>query len=186
MRLGIYVGSFSPPHKGHQQLMVKILKQDLVDKLLVIATGNYWHKQNLLPLALRIKMLQVYEDERIVVDTKHNDIPYTYELFNILCEEYPDVELSLVMGADNLLHFKEWVNYQDLLKYPFIVVERNGVDIDKEMSILNKDNYCKIAEVMNISSSYINEHLDSDLSKYLDSEIIDLLKGIKKISTRPI
>ena len=47
MRLGIYVGSFNPVHNGHLKVIHYLLDHDLVDKVFVLATPNYWNKQDL-------------------------------------------------------------------------------------------------------------------------------------------
>ena len=44
MKLGIFVGSFNPVHKGHIKIANYILNKKLVDRLLIIPTGNYWDK----------------------------------------------------------------------------------------------------------------------------------------------
>ena len=45
MRLGVYVGSFNPVHKGHIKI-INYLLNNVLDKVLVIPTGNYWDKNN--------------------------------------------------------------------------------------------------------------------------------------------
>ena len=63
MKLGIYIGSFNPPHKGHIKVINYLLDNDYVDKILVVPTGNYWDKQDLVDIRDRIKMLQFYEND---------------------------------------------------------------------------------------------------------------------------
>ena len=45
MKIGIYIGSFNPPHKGHIKIINYLLNNNYVDKIIVIPTGNYWNKQ---------------------------------------------------------------------------------------------------------------------------------------------
>ena len=62
MRLGVYFGSFNPVHKGHMQIVYRLLSENLVDKVIVVATMEYWGKTQLLPLDKRIAMLKLYEN----------------------------------------------------------------------------------------------------------------------------
>ena len=50
MKIGVYVGSFNPVHKGHIKIVNHLIKNKYVDKVLVIPTGNYWDKNDLLSI----------------------------------------------------------------------------------------------------------------------------------------
>ncbi len=45
MRTGVYVGSFDPLHKGHTGVMNTLLDGNYLDRIIVVATNNYWHKK---------------------------------------------------------------------------------------------------------------------------------------------
>ncbi len=164
MRIGVYCGSFNPVHKGHIKIVREALKKGLVDKVLIVPTGNYWDKQNLPPVALRIRMLRYFENDRIIIDDVHNDIQYTYQLFRVLQEENPDDQLVLIIGRDNIPTFNRWMEYKELLQYDFIVIPREDIDVEDLHELMKgygKDNYC-ILQVRNInfSSSFIRENMD--------------------------
>jgi len=185
MRLGIYVGSFNPVHKGHVSIVRSILRKGLCDKVMVIVTGNYWNKQDLLPIEDRIQMWKFYENENIIIDEKHNTIEKTYQLFRALREELDD-ELFLILGADNIVSFSRWVNYQELLQYPFIVIKRNDIgkrELKKLLKGYNKDNY-DILDIptIHISSTEIRENLDdySKISHMVGRKVYDYLVKVYK------
>ena len=73
MRLGIYIGSFNPPHRGHINVVNYLLDNDYVDRVLIIPTLGYWDKQDLISLEHRINMLKIFENDKIVVDCVHNN-----------------------------------------------------------------------------------------------------------------
>ena len=75
MKIGIYVGSFNPPHKGHIKIVNHLISKYL-DKVIIIPTGNYWDKLDLVNIDHRINMLKFYENEKIIIDTKNNRIEY--------------------------------------------------------------------------------------------------------------
>ena len=77
MRLGIYIGSFNPPHIGHKKVIEYLLNNNYVDKILIVPTLNYWDKTDLVDIKDRIKMLKYWENDKVSVDTKHNKYIYT-------------------------------------------------------------------------------------------------------------
>ena len=72
MKIGIYVGSFNPVHKGHIDVANKLIKNNYVDKIYIIPTLGYWNKNNLAPLNDRINMLKLVCSSNIIVDTINN------------------------------------------------------------------------------------------------------------------
>ena len=58
MKIGVYVGSFNPVHKGHIKVVKKVLKE-YVDKVLIVPTLSYWDKNNLISITDRINMLKL-------------------------------------------------------------------------------------------------------------------------------
>lgn len=182
MKIGIYVGSFNPPHKGHIKI-VNHLINNYLDKVIIIPTGNYWDKLDLVSINDRINMLKYYENENIIIDTKNNNIDYTYQILEKLSKEYSMDELYLIIGADNIINFDKWKNYQDILKYNLIILNRANIDVIKYLNILNiKDKYTIINDLPNIdiSSTMIrNKIKDSDTKNILelvDKEIYEYIE----------
>lgn len=67
MRLGVYVGSFNPVHNGHLKVIHYLLNHDLVDKVFVLATPNYWDKQDLVCVDDRVAMLKFFEEKILLL-----------------------------------------------------------------------------------------------------------------------
>ena len=184
-RVGIYVGSFNPVHKGHIAIARACLDQDLVDEVWIIATGNYWNKNDLYSKQDRINMLKLVKEKGMVIDETYNDYPYTHQIFEQLEKDHPDKQFSLILGADNLPRFREWKNYEDLLKYPFIILPRdeiNGEEVKDMMKDLNKENYSILdMEPIDISSTCIRDHLDDyeEVSDMIEEDVYAYLKQMK-------
>ncbi|MBR3251428.1 MAG: nicotinate-nicotinamide nucleotide adenylyltransferase [Erysipelotrichaceae bacterium] len=171
MRIGVYCGSFNPVHKGHIRIANECLDSKLVDVIFIIPTGNYWNKNDLMDLDKRISLLRYYEDRRIRVAEQYSDYQYTCQIFKQLEKDYPYDEKVLILGADNIVKFDEWKEYQYLLRYDFIIIKRDDLDrtyIENRMKELGKDNY-QILDIDNIdiSSTFIRENLD-DYDKIKD------------------
>lgn len=188
MKIGIYVGSFNPPHKGHIKIVNHLLNNYL-DKIIIIATGNYWDKNNLINIEDRINMLKLYENENIIIDKKNNNIEYTYQILNILSNEYKEDELYLVIGADNIINFDKWKNYEEILKYNLIILNRSNIDVIKYLNYLDKkDKYIIVNDLPNIdiSSTIIRSKIKNkqgDLIKYIDNDVYEYIK-LKKLYER--
>ena len=117
MKIGVFVGSFDPVHNGHTDIMKYLLNKKIVDKVLVVATGNYWDKQNITNLNKRLDMLDFISSKNIIIDKKHNNLEYTYQVLNALKEGNPEDEFYLVIGADNANTLYKWKSYEELITY---------------------------------------------------------------------
>ena len=176
MRLGVYVGSFDPVHKGHIKVINYLLENDYVDKVLVIATQDYWHKKNITDLSDRLNMLKKYANDNIIIDTDCNNYQFTYEILNELKNRYPQTELKLIIGSDHLASFHKWQHLDELLKYPILVLPRGDFEANNISSpfVLVRD-----FTYLNISSSFIRQEISKkhfkNLKEYLDQPIIDYI-----------
>ena len=173
MRVGVFVGSFNPVHIGHIKMTEAVFKKGLVDKILMIATLDYWDKKNLIPLSKRVAMLKLLATDNIIIDTEHNEYSYTCEILRDLKERSND-EYYLIIGADNLVNFHLWKNVEEILENKVIVVKRNNIDCDKYIKqFKNRDNFIVVDELGkdNISSTKIRESLKFR-NKYLDERVL--------------
>lgn len=146
MKVGVFVGSFDPVHLGHINIVKYLVKENYVNKVIIIPTGNYWDKQNLTNIKTRIEMLELIEDENIIIDKKHNNYKYTYEILNFLQEERPNDELYLIIGADNAKSFKKWKNHEEIINnYKIIIINRNNIDINLNSSIIIRKDFTDVS-----------------------------------------
>ena len=182
MRIGVYVGSFDPVHKGHIKMIKQLLNRRMITKVVLVATGSYWHKSLNASINDRIKMLKTYQSKRIIIDDKNNNLPYTYMVLNALQKEYPNDQLCLIIGDDLAVDLVKWQNLDELLKFSIIVINRFDLDISKQLDLLPKPNniyVIKDMQIEEISSSYVRQLIDDGkldhLSKYLDQNIINYI-----------
>ena len=180
-RVGVFVGTFDPVHKGHTHVIKYILEHNIVDKVIVIPTGSYWDKAPKATTKQRIDMLKFIANDKIEISTKLNDIEYTYQIMEELEKEYPMDYLYLIIGADNIVKFDEWKNVNKLLEYNIIVVNRDNINIKKYVNKFNKkDNFFVIDnfDYVPISSTEIRQNVDSkEAKKYLDERVLKYIKN---------
>ena len=125
-------------------------------------------------------MLERYETDKIIIERELNNLEYTYQLINELKKRYKNDELILIMGADNIISFDKWKNYEELLKLELIIYKRNNFDIKHYLDRINKkDKYIIIdnVESINISSTTIRETINDfyNLEELIDKDVLDYI-----------
>ena len=69
MRIGVFGGSFNPPHKMHEDIAHSLKESNLLDKIIFVPTGSkYKYKNNLLPDQNRYDMVKLITDEYEYLD----------------------------------------------------------------------------------------------------------------------
>lgn len=178
MRIGVYVGSFNPVHKGHVKVVKHLLDNDYLDKVLMIPTLGYWDKQNLIDLKHRINMLKIYENDRVIIDSSKSQLEYTYQVMREVRKEYLKDEIFLIIGSDNLKEFNRWKNVSDILQNKVLVLPRGNNSYEYIGKFKKKDKFIVVDDykITDISSTAIRrcirEKKYQELEKYLDKENI--------------
>jgi len=135
MRIGLFGGSFNPPHEGHLLVSRTALTRLGLDRLWWLVTpGNPLKDTRALPsLASRIAAARrLVQDPRIVVSGLEADIGarYTAETLEFLRARCPGVRFVWIMGADNLLQFDRWRNWEEIMRtMPVAVIDRPGASM---------------------------------------------------------
>ena len=119
MRIGIYGGTFNPPHLGHLTAARAVFQMLKLDKLLLIPAGLPPHKE--LPegsptAEQRLKMTrlagdQLYLGDRVEVldlELRREGRSYTADTLMDIRALYPEAELWLLMGTDMFLTLQAW------------------------------------------------------------------------------
>ena len=128
-RIGIYSGTFNPPHVGHIRGAEQALCALKLDRLLMIPDGIAPHKT--LPEGSptpeqRLQMLRLsVSDPRITVsdqEIRRGEASYTWMLVEDVRKNYPDARLFLIMGTDMFLHFLNWWEHERILKQVTLAV----------------------------------------------------------------
>ncbi|MBQ1169715.1 MAG: nicotinate (nicotinamide) nucleotide adenylyltransferase [Oscillospiraceae bacterium] len=123
-RIGIYGGSFNPPHIGHIQAAKQAVEVLNLDKLLVIPAGIAPHKdmpdntptpRHRLDM-LRLTLADCPEIEVSDLEVNREGPSYTWETIQHLKEMYPEACLILFMGTDMFLSIDSWKNSEFILE----------------------------------------------------------------------
>jgi nicotinate-nucleotide adenylyltransferase len=144
MAVGLFGGSFNPPHAGHVLLAEIALRRLRLDQLWWIVTpGNPLKSlKELMPLRERIATCEkLAEDPRIKVtafEAAHH-IRYTADTLAMVKQKNPDVNFVWLMGADSLKNFHLWQRWQKIaMTFPIAVIDRPGSTLSYMSSLVAK------------------------------------------------
>ena len=139
MRLGIFGGTFDPPHIGHLILTDEVIHQMELDLVYWVLTPYPPHKtdQYISPLDQRITMLQaaIGDDEKnqlSYVDIDRPEPHYSSDTVKIFRENFPHDNLVFLMGGDSIHDLPLWHKPFELLEYcdSIAVMKRPGYEFD--------------------------------------------------------
>ncbi|HVX81210.1 MAG TPA: nicotinate-nucleotide adenylyltransferase [Devosiaceae bacterium] len=132
MRIGLFGGSFNPPHEGHRLVALQALKRLNLDAVwLLVSPGNpLKDHSDLAPLAERVEAARrVVRHPRVHVTgfEAARGFTYTYEALRFLRQTHPGVRFVWIMGADNLSQFHQWERWREIARLmPMAVYVRPG------------------------------------------------------------
>src|ERR1700742_1201024 len=132
MTIGLFGGTFNPPHEGHRHASLVAMTRLGLDRVWWLVTPGNPLKDNdtLPPLEMRVAAAQEAADHpRIVVTGIEAAIHtrYTYDTVRWLTRRCPDVTFIWIMGADNLASFHRWQHWRGIAQtLPIAVVARPG------------------------------------------------------------
>ena len=132
MVVGLFGGSFNPPHNGHSLVAEIAIKRLGLDQLWWIVTpGNpLKDRRHLLPLAERVHLSErLARHPSIKVTAFERDFAtnFTANTLARVKARNPHVHFIWIMGADSLKTFHQWQHWQDIVNtFPIAVIDRPG------------------------------------------------------------
>lgn len=147
MKIGLFGGTFNPPHLGHINSIETVRRKMGLDKIFLIPAFQNplkkeldgpapEHRLNMIKAAI-----QGYE-KHFEVDTQEltrKGMSYMKDTLAEYRKTYEAKELFLILGADNLEVFDKWKDYKKILEETnLIITTRPGHDIPHEKSDLPK------------------------------------------------
>lgn len=132
--MGIFGGTFDPPHVGHVAVATDVADALSLDRVLWIPAGEPPHKPtgSASPGELRLAMVRAAAkaDERFTVETIELERPgpsYMIDTVRALRRRLPEAELFLIVGADQLRVFDTWREPEGIVaQVRLVVMDREG------------------------------------------------------------
>jgi nicotinate (nicotinamide) nucleotide adenylyltransferase len=143
-RIGIFGGSFDPPHHNHKDIIEQCLQMKLVDEVWVLPAFHHVQKENATSFEQRIKMCKIMF-EKFLKPIKVKDFEVcnrsgaTLDMVRILRGMFNRYSFSVIIGRDCAENIETWVQYKTLIQeVPFIVFEREHCGDYKKDWYLNE------------------------------------------------
>lgn len=153
MQVGLFGGSFNPPHAGHALVAEIALRALKLDQLWWIVTPGNPLKAGkpIAPLAERLKKSEAFaEDPRIKVTAFEAsfNVRYTADTLALVQARNPGIDFVWVMGADNLAQFHRWQRWREIATtMPIAVIDRPGSTLALISSMMAKTfDYARVNE----------------------------------------
>ena len=194
MRLGIFGGSFDPPHTGHLRLARFVLKKKSLDKLIFVTAFKtpYTDKSSSVSFEDRFKMTQLTVENSAEFEVSDiegvrggesftvDSVRYFRELYSLKADQ-----LFLIIGADSLMRFDEW-------KSPDAILNECSVCVLKRAEVKHKNFDKRFIdkvefldnELMAVSSSDIRNQIREgrDVEQLVDRKVIEYISERKLYS----
>lgn len=138
-RLGLFGGTFDPPHVGHLVTAVNVRHALALDAVVLMVANDPWQKsgaRSVTPALERLAMVEaaVADVEGLLAgrdEIDHGGPSYTADTLSALSSKYPNAELFTIVGDDAAAGFTTWERYDEVaLRSRLVVVDRPGMPVD--------------------------------------------------------
>lgn len=140
MRLGVFGGTFDPPHVGHLAVASEVHAALQLDRMLIVPSAVPPHKRGRVRASAeqRLEMVRaaVAGDPRFEVDDleiRRAGPSYTVDTLRALRERFPASELFFVVGVDQVQELHTWREPDEVARLACLaVVERGGEPLPEQ------------------------------------------------------
>lgn len=163
MDVGLFGGSFNPPHIAHLIVAEVVRDQFGLSEVWWIPNATPPHKpeEELVAVEHRLEMTRRVVDTnthfRVCdLEVQREGVSYTVETVRVLQDQHPDTDFALLIGSDSLDHFAEWHRPDEIAeRVPLVVYKRPGaIEAVAEPRFANHVRYAA-APVMEVSGTEI-------------------------------
>lgn len=132
-RVGLFGGTFDPPHNGHIHIAQAFADELKLDNVIFIPAGDPYHKlrQSNSTAEQRLCMVEqvIAMDKRFSVsdcDVRRKGPTYTIDTVSLFRQVFTQTQLWWLLGMDSLLQLPKWYRYQALLQSVNLAIAQRG------------------------------------------------------------
>ena len=134
-RIGLFGGTFDPPHVGHLVTAVNVRHALELDLVVMMVANVPWQKEGtrqITPVGDRLAMVEaaVFDVSGLSPGRQEIDLgghSFTADTLEVLALEYPDAELFTIIGDDAAAGLRTWTRWDEVVaRSHLVVVDRPG------------------------------------------------------------
>lgn len=133
MKIGIFGGSFDPPHIGHLSILKYCEKNFGLEKIIIVPTGEPPHKNGCAATAeQRFEMCRMTFENYDVSDyeTLKKGYSYSADMLEHYKKIYRDTQLYFIIGGDSVAYIDKWHEPERIFAAANIIVAKRNDDDD--------------------------------------------------------
>ena len=179
-QVGVFSGSFNPIHVAHLMLASYVTEFTYIDEVWFVVTphnplkavdalAEEKHRLQMCKMALENMPKLKFSD----IEFSMPKPSYTIDTLEKLYENYPDIDFTLIIGADNWNDFHRWKEYERLRQeFKILIYPRLGDDINIEPQYRDNVQFCN-APILEVSSTFIRKSIQEgkDMQAFLPNGI---------------
>jgi len=184
MHIALFGASFNPPHTAHRIITEQLLDQGLVDQVWLVPVKQHPFGKKILDQQQRLQMVMqmvwaINRPNTVLIEAyelNQAKPSYSFVTLTAMAKKFPNHTFSWVIGSDNLSHFPEWYEAQQLLKqFSVYVYPRKGSATDQLLPGMKL--ITGVSEI-DISSTEIRSRIKrgQDITSLVDPEIAQYIK----------
>lgn len=183
-RLGLFGGTFDPPHVGHLVTAVNVRHALSLDAVILMVANVPWQKAGsraITPATHRLAMVEaaVADVDGLVagdLEIELGGASYTADTLRVLAERHPDAELFTIVGDDAAAGLATWERWEEVVdRSHLVVVDRPGSPVTLDPTIA-----WKRIEVprLEVSSTDLRARFDDGrpLDYLVTDDVLDLIE----------
>jgi len=139
LRIGLFGGTFDPPHVGHLVTAVNVRHALALDSVVLMVAHSPWQKQGsraISPAADRLAMVDaaVADVEGLVAgdaEIRRGGPSFTADTLATMVDEYAGAELFTIVGDDVAAWLTTWERHEEVVaRSHLVVVDRPGAPVE--------------------------------------------------------
>lgn len=144
-KIGIFGGSFDPPHAGHYKISSSAIRRLKLNRLLwTVTKKNPFKDSSYFSLEKRIRKSKLISKKNKRIKVVYLDVlaksSNIISLLKYLIKKNKNCEFFLIIGSDNLVKFHKWKKWREIVKLSKLVVfSRKGFDKIAQKSIVARN-----------------------------------------------
>ena len=143
-RVGLFGGTFDPPHVGHLVTAVNVRHALELDVVVLMVANVPWQKEGsraITPAADRFAMVEaaVREVPGLVPgrqEIDHGGPSYTADTLAVMADQYPGADFFTIIGDDAAAGLRTWARWEEVVeRSQVVVVDRPGESVEVDGGI---------------------------------------------------